>query len=74
MSDWIDFERWSECVSIERPGVVFEVTNTDGQSLLTSCVIALPIPLDWTSPPVRFRTVPEPKLRHSSPMPLPLLR
>lgn len=71
MSDWIDFDRWPECASMERPGIIFEVTNEE-QTLLTSCTIPLELPFDWTSAPVRFRAVPEAKPRHSSPLPKPV--
>lgn len=70
MSEWIDFDRWSECRSMERPGIIFEVTNNE-QTLLTTCVVPLPVPFDWKAAPVRFRTVPEPEPRHSSPLPKP---
>lgn len=71
MGDWIDFDRWPECVEMERPGIVFEVVNADNQSLFTNCVVPLETPFDWTSAPLRFRAIPEPKPRHSSPIPKP---
>ena len=27
MGDWIDFDRWPECVEMERPGIVFELAH-----------------------------------------------
>lgn len=73
MSEWIDFNRWPECVSMERPGIIFEVTN-ENQTLFTKCVVPLPLPFDWKSAPVRFRPVLEPKPRLSSPLPRPVKR
>lgn len=69
--DWIDFDRWPECRHMERPGIVFEVENAAGQSLLTPCTIPLEIPFDWTGGPIRFRSIEEPKPRHSAPIPPP---
>lgn len=71
MGDWIDFDRWPECVQMERPGIIFEVSNKDDLRLLTRCAVPLDVPLDWTSPPVRFRAVPEPLPRRSDPIPMP---
>jgi hypothetical protein len=69
MSDWIDFDRWKDCAGMERPGVVFEVVNAQGQTLLTPCVERLETPWDWKSGPVRFRAVAAPKARRSDPIP-----
>jgi len=71
MSEWIDFERWPDCVRMERPGYVFEVRNGEGRTLLTPCTVPLQLPFDWTSPPVRFRLVEEQRPRHSTPVPRP---
>jgi hypothetical protein len=71
MVDWIDFDRWPECRDMERPGIVFEVENADGQSILTTCTIPLEIPTDWTGGPIRFRSVDAPRPRHSDPLPPP---
>lgn len=71
MCEWIDFERWPECRQMERPGYVFEVVNAEDQSMLTTCVVPLHPPFDWSSAPVKFRIVPEPAPRHSDPLPLP---
>jgi hypothetical protein len=71
MNDWIDFNRWSECQRWSRPGYVFEVINSEGQSLLTPCVKDLERPWDWSSAPIRFRVKPEPKPRRSQPLPKP---
>jgi hypothetical protein len=72
MSDWIDFDRWPDCAELERPGYVFEVVNEKGDSMLTECTVPLQTPFDWTSPPVRFRLVPELPPRHSDPIPPPV--
>lgn len=69
MSEWIDFSRWEECTAMQRPGYVFEVVNSEAQSLLTTCTLVLPVPFDWSSPPAKFRLVPELAPRHSTPMP-----
>jgi hypothetical protein len=71
MTDWIDFDRWPECRDLERPGIVFEVENAEGQSLLTTCTIPLEVPFDWTGGPIRFRPIEEPKPQHSAPLPAP---
>jgi hypothetical protein len=69
MSDWVPYDRWPECARLERPGFVFEVTNKEGQSLYTNCTVPLTLPFDWKSPPVRFRLVEAPPIRHSTPLP-----
>ena len=74
MGEWIDFERWPECVERERPGYVYEVVNAEEQRMLTQCTVPLPLPFDWQSGPVRFRLVPETKPRHSEPLPAPVKR
>jgi hypothetical protein len=71
MSDWIAFERWSECARMERPGYIFEVRNPEGHELLTTCTVPLTWPADWRSAPVAFRLIEEPKPRHSTPIPRP---
>ena len=71
MGEWTDFQQWKDCTRLERPGMVFEVINADGQSLLTPCVEKLNLPWDWKSAPVRFRVVAAPKPRHSTPIPPP---
>ena len=64
--------QWHECVKLARPGVVFEIRNAQGQSMLSPCVQPVPqAPFDWTSPPLRFRVVAAERPRHSSPMPAP---
>jgi hypothetical protein len=55
-----------------RPGIVFELKNAEGLTLLTPCVATVPAtPYGWKSPPVMFRAVQAPKPRHSEPMPPP---
>ncbi len=72
MSEWVSIEQWSECVRMERPGIVFEIRNGDGQTLTTNCVVPLPqMPFDWLLPPIEFRAVAEAAPRHSSPLPEP---
>ena len=72
MSEWIAITRWQDCAQMERPGIIFEIRNAEGQSLFTPCVSPLPaMPFDWKSPPVMFRAIPQPKPEHSTPMPPP---
>ena len=72
MVDWIPIDQWVECAKLERPGVVFEVRNAQGQSLFTACTPDKPqAPFDWTAPPLEFRPVPETPPKHSSPLPGP---
>jgi hypothetical protein len=70
MFDWISIDHWAECASMERSGIVFEIRNAHGQTLFTACVPEVPnAPFDWTGPPIEFRAVPQPPIRHSSPLP-----
>jgi len=72
MGEWIAIALWQQCAQLAKPGIVFEVRNAEGQSLLTPCVQQLPAaPFDWASPAKEFRAVPEPKPEHSSPIPAP---
>jgi hypothetical protein len=72
MTDWIAIAQWHECERIARPGLIFEIQNAEGRSLLTPCVVPLPpMPFDWQSKPVRFRAIPEQVPRHSEPIPAP---
>jgi hypothetical protein len=72
MVEWISIDQWSQCESLERPGIVFEIRNAHGQSLVAVCTRELPhMPFDWTAPFLEFRPVPEPPARHSSPLPKP---
>ena len=72
MGEWMDIEHWPECARIERPGIVFELRNKDGQSLFTPCVVPVPDPpFDWASPPQEFRAVAEEEPMHSTPLPKP---
>ncbi len=72
MADWIAIEEWSECVRLQRPGIVFEIRNGEDQRLVTPCVLPLPAPpFDWSSPPLEFRPVPEAPATHSAPIPEP---
>ena len=72
MSDWISMDEWHRCREMERPGIVFEISNAEGQSMITHCIETLPKPpFDWKSAPVRFRAIVEPQSQHSNPMPKP---
>jgi hypothetical protein len=70
MGEWIAIEQWPDCERLERPGIVFELRNAEGLTLLSACTPAVPeIPFDWRSPPIEFRAVTEPPPVHSSPIP-----
>ena len=72
MSDWMAIAHWQECQRLARPGIVFEVQNAEGLSLLTPCTPSVPpTPSDWTSPPVRFRAVMQSPPQRSDPIPPP---
>lgn len=72
MSEWMDIVQWTDCSKFARPGIIFEIRNAEGQSLLTPCVTPLPqMPFDWKSPPLMFRAISEPEPRHSTPIPEP---
>lgn len=72
MAEWIAIEQWARCAELARPGIVFELRNSEGLSLFTPCVSPLPaVPFDWKSAPVAFRPVPEAPPRHSTPLPKP---
>ena len=72
MSDWMAIAQWHDCEKMAKPGIVFEIRNAEGQSLLTPCVPALPqMPWDWKSAPLMFRPVSESKPQHSDPLPAP---
>jgi hypothetical protein len=72
MSEWIAIEQWAECRQMERPGIVFELRNKEGLSLVTPCVFPVPeAPFDWASRPVQFRAVAEAPPVHSAPLPAP---
>jgi hypothetical protein len=72
MDDWMAIAQWQECQKLARPGIIFELKNAEGQSLLTTCAAQVPpMPFDWKSPPVMFRAISVPKPEHSTPMPPP---
>ena len=72
MNDWLDISRWSESITMARPGIIFEIQNADGQTMMAQCAIPLPAaPFDWTSPPARFRAVTEAPPARSTPAPTP---
>jgi hypothetical protein len=72
MGEWIAIAQWEKCRGLARPGIIFEISNAEGKSLFTPCVVPLPpVPFDWKSGPVRFRAVPEPAPERSAPIPAP---
>ena len=42
MGEWMAIAQWHECEQMARPGIVFELRNSEGQSLFTPCVAQLP--------------------------------
>ena len=72
MGEWIAIAQWERCVEMERPGIVFEIRNADGNVMVTACVQPLPAaPFDWKTPPLEFRAIVEAPPEHSSPIPPP---
>lgn len=72
MVEWYAIAEWPRCREMASPGIVFELKNAEGQTLVTPCVAGLPpVPFDWVSPAIAFRPVPEPVPRHSTPIPPP---
>lgn len=72
MVDWISIEQWAQCESMARSGIVFEIRNAHGQTMMTACVPEVPrAPFDWTGPPIGFRPVTQSPARHSEPLPDP---
>jgi hypothetical protein len=72
MSEWLAIAEWHRCAEMARPGIVFEIRNAQGQTLLTPCVQPPPkAAFDWKSPAVQFRAVNEPPPRRSTPIPPP---
>jgi hypothetical protein len=72
MSDWMAIAQWHECTKMARPGIVFELKNAEGETLLSQCQPEVPAtPFGWKSPPTAFRAVVAPKPQHSEPMPAP---
>lgn len=73
MSDWLAIAQWNECAKFAQPGIIFELRNAEGQTMLSPCVLPLPpAPASWSSPAVVFRTIPQPKAQHSNPIPTPV--
>ena len=61
MSEWMAIAQWHECEKMTRPGMVFELRNAEGQTMLSPCVAQVPAkPFDWKSAPVMFRVVDAP--------------
>ena len=72
MTEWMAIAQWHECAKLARPGIVFELRNAEGLTMLSPCVPKVPAkPFDWKSPPVVFRTIDAPRPRRSTPMPPP---
>ena len=47
MSEWMAIAQWQDCVKMDRPRIIFEIRNAEGQSLFTPCVSPLPtMPFD----------------------------
>ena len=75
MTDWMAIAQWHECAKMTRPGIVFELKNAEGLTLLKPCVATVPAtPYGWKSPPVMFRAVQARRPQRSTPMPPPKAR
>ncbi len=69
---WFTISKWDNCSHLMQQGRVFEIQNSEGQSMLSECTPQVPKgPFDWHSGPARFRLVKEPKPIHDEPLPLP---
>ena len=42
MSEWMAIAQWHECEKMTRPGIVFELKNAEGQTMLSPCVAQVP--------------------------------
>ena len=72
MSEWLAIAEWQRCAEMARPGIVFEIRNSGGQSLFAPCATELPEkPFDWSLPPTEFRSVVAKPAQHSTPIPAP---
>lgn len=72
MDGWIPIGEWQRCADMARPGIVFEIRNTEGLTLRSPCSPGVPrAPWDWRSPPREFRPVAEAPAERSSPLPEP---
>jgi hypothetical protein len=72
MGEWLAIEQWARCAEMARPGIVFEIRNAEGLTLLTPCVTLVPTkPFDWRSPGIEFRAVAELPPVRSNPLPPP---
>ena len=70
MGEWIAIAQWDKCLGLARPGIIFEVSNAEGRSLVhTVCGVAATAAVRLEIAPVRFRVVPE--FRRSTRRPLP---
>ena len=47
MSEWVTIAQWHECKKMARPGIVFELKNIEGQTLLTECTAQVPPTPAW---------------------------
>ena len=42
MSEWMAIAQWHDCEKLTRPGIVFELRNAEGQTMLSPCVAQVP--------------------------------
>jgi hypothetical protein len=72
MSEWMNIDDWQRCLELQKPGIVFELRNADGQTMMTRCTPTVPaMPFDWKSGPTQFRAIVEAPPPHSTPIPRP---
>jgi len=44
----MNIDDWQRCLDLQKPGIVFEIRNADGQTMMTRCTV-LAMPCDWKS-------------------------
>jgi len=70
LTEWFPISDWRRCAELARPGLIFEIRNSDGLSLFAACSPSVPkAPWDWKSPPLEFRAVAETPAERSAPIP-----
>ncbi len=72
MSEWMAIAQWHECEKLTRPGIVFELKNAEGLTMLSPCVAQVPAQaFRLEVAPGRVPRGRCARPRHSEPMPPP---